>query len=462
MNNHLNYLFIFSLLTASPTVFGYTYGNPTAAEQAHLEAINRARANPQAEAQRLGFDLFEGTSPGAISGDPLPPLVLNAQLSKAARQHSQDMAARDFFDHNSPEGTDPFERMETAGYQFRAAGENIAFTASTATLDAINSSLALHDILFQDEDYPARGHRVNILSPDFKEIGVGLAAGSLQRNGTTFNAYYVTTDFATAKADEYSFIVGVVYEDHDQDGAYTAGEGMADVAITVVETNEQTVTADAGGYGLPLAEGQYTVQFSHPILGQVIRTVTLAAENIKLDVQAQAFVAGDNDNNEPLFPDLGQANAVNALGMPINTATTFTGGIALNGGSYQTQVMQKLADTVNIVGQIKADPADVGKTVDIFVYAEVELPPLTGTFYYMLDEASNILVWDQNPANLSTFKANLSLQAVEEFVLYQGYFLLPGALKLFFGYRYLNCATSPCSDSVIVYNSQPVDVEITL
>ncbi len=47
----------------------YEYGNPTPAEQAHLEAVNRARANPLAEASRLGIDLFEDVAPGAISGD---------------------------------------------------------------------------------------------------------------------------------------------------------------------------------------------------------------------------------------------------------------------------------------------------------------------------------------------------------------------------------------------------------
>ncbi|MCP3946334.1 MAG: hypothetical protein GY709_05865, partial [Herbaspirillum sp.] len=51
------------------------YGDPTAAEQAHLEALNRARLNPPAEAVRLGIDLFEGVPEGKISSDPSPPLA---------------------------------------------------------------------------------------------------------------------------------------------------------------------------------------------------------------------------------------------------------------------------------------------------------------------------------------------------------------------------------------------------
>jgi len=61
-------------------VYSFDYGDPTAAEQAHLEAINRARLNPPAEAARLGIDLYEGVTAGDISGLPVQPLVLNSKL----------------------------------------------------------------------------------------------------------------------------------------------------------------------------------------------------------------------------------------------------------------------------------------------------------------------------------------------------------------------------------------------
>ncbi len=41
----------------------YEYGNPTPAEQAHLETVNRARANSLAEDSRLSIDLIEGVAP---------------------------------------------------------------------------------------------------------------------------------------------------------------------------------------------------------------------------------------------------------------------------------------------------------------------------------------------------------------------------------------------------------------
>ena len=72
----------------------YLYGDPSPAEQAHLERINRARLDPRAEAERLlGGDLNEGiTDPTLqISLAPKQPLTSNALLHAAARAHSRDM-----------------------------------------------------------------------------------------------------------------------------------------------------------------------------------------------------------------------------------------------------------------------------------------------------------------------------------------------------------------------------------
>jgi len=146
----------------------FDYGDPTAAEQAHLEAINRARLDPVGEAARLGIDLFEGVSFGAISGSPVQPLVFNTKLITAARLHSQDMIDQDYFAHESWDGKSPFDRMQAAGYVYASAGENLAsYMGSTGPLDKVSTALALHDNLFLDENYPNRGHRVNILTESF-------------------------------------------------------------------------------------------------------------------------------------------------------------------------------------------------------------------------------------------------------------------------------------------------------
>lgn len=94
----------------------------------------------------------------------LPALKANWQLSRVARYKSEDMANKGYFSHTSPTYGSPFKMMEDFGIKFTAAGENIAMGQQTAR-DVMNAWMN------------SPGHRNNILSPSFTEIGVGLAKG---------------------------------------------------------------------------------------------------------------------------------------------------------------------------------------------------------------------------------------------------------------------------------------------
>jgi uncharacterized protein YkwD len=94
----------------------------------------------------------------------LKPLRLNPTLAKSAQRHAEDMLKRGYFDHRSPAGTTVRERSRAAGYQWAAIGENIAF-GQTSVDEVVETWLE------------SPGHRKNILSPNFSELGVGLALG---------------------------------------------------------------------------------------------------------------------------------------------------------------------------------------------------------------------------------------------------------------------------------------------
>jgi uncharacterized protein YkwD len=94
----------------------------------------------------------------------LKPLQLNSRLDQAAQRHAEDMLAHGYFAHRSPSGTTVRERSKAAGYAWRAIGENIAY-GQTSVDEVIETWLE------------SPGHRRNILSPDFRELGVGLALG---------------------------------------------------------------------------------------------------------------------------------------------------------------------------------------------------------------------------------------------------------------------------------------------
>jgi len=94
---------------------------------------------------------------------PAPALRLNSILVGTARAMSQDMGDRNFFDHTDPDGLDPFQRMEAAGYNGGAMGENIAAGYSSGA-EVVAGWLS------------SDGHCRNIMDPDFGVIGIGYAS----------------------------------------------------------------------------------------------------------------------------------------------------------------------------------------------------------------------------------------------------------------------------------------------
>jgi uncharacterized protein YkwD len=56
----------------------------------------------------------------------LPPLSANPKLDAAAREHARDMARHEKLSHEGSDESTPPQRIERAGYQGRASGENVA------------------------------------------------------------------------------------------------------------------------------------------------------------------------------------------------------------------------------------------------------------------------------------------------------------------------------------------------
>ncbi|WP_010273504.1 stalk domain-containing protein [Paenibacillus senegalensis] len=92
------------------------------------------------------------------------PLGLHVELSKVAREKSKDMNDHQYFSHTSPTYGTPFEMMESFGFYYKAAGENLAMGYPTAAR-AIQGW----------EESP--GHLDNILSNSFEYVGVGYYNG---------------------------------------------------------------------------------------------------------------------------------------------------------------------------------------------------------------------------------------------------------------------------------------------
>jgi uncharacterized protein YkwD len=115
----------------------------------------------------------------------------NARLSSASARYSQRMVAEAFFAHESPDGATLVERLSSAGYldggDGWVVGENIGWGQGP-----LSTPRAMVDAWMN-----SAGHRRNILSADYGEIGLGLAVGTPE--SASWGATY-TTDFGRRPA----------------------------------------------------------------------------------------------------------------------------------------------------------------------------------------------------------------------------------------------------------------------
>jgi uncharacterized protein YkwD len=116
-----------------------------------LKLVNDARSQPR----RCGSQSFRAAQ----------PLTLNAQLERAALQHSQEMAKYSYMEHEGRDGSTPAQRVARAGYQWTEVAENVAAGQETPD-DVMTSWLA------------SAGHCANIMNAKFTEIGVASAVNA--------------------------------------------------------------------------------------------------------------------------------------------------------------------------------------------------------------------------------------------------------------------------------------------
>ncbi len=168
----LSAIFLLLVLVQTAVTQEPTIPSPTFAEQV-VELTNAAR-------------LAEGR----------PPLAFNEELTAAAQGHSEDMSRTEFFAHDNPATfLAPSARIAAAGYDGVATGENIA-AGQESPADVLASWLS------------SSGHRTNIMSNNFREIGVGYVDEEADAFPNTAAPYrhYWTQNFG-ARADYFPLII---------------------------------------------------------------------------------------------------------------------------------------------------------------------------------------------------------------------------------------------------------------
>ncbi len=134
--------------TVAPTVandFSCALNEPGGIQAEVMQRVNALRAS--------------GAVCGTTAMAPVGPLAWNNTLLKAARAHSADMAANNYFSHTGRDGRSAAQRITDAGYNYRAMGENIA--AGQTSVQSVMAGWTASE-----------GHCRNLMSATFVDVAV--------------------------------------------------------------------------------------------------------------------------------------------------------------------------------------------------------------------------------------------------------------------------------------------------
>jgi uncharacterized protein YkwD len=155
---------------------------PSAASAANCQGADVAPALLGANANHVTLCLLNNER----RAHGLHPFKMDGRLSSAAAGHSSDMVAHRYFDHDSRDGQDFSSRIRHSGWmrgrRSWTVGENIGFGSGSQATPRAMVSAWMH----------SAGHRANILTRQFRQIGIGIALGdpSGDADGATYS-----TDF---------------------------------------------------------------------------------------------------------------------------------------------------------------------------------------------------------------------------------------------------------------------------
>ncbi|QKS73194.1 LysM peptidoglycan-binding domain-containing protein [Paenalkalicoccus suaedae] len=140
-----------------------TVSQPSGQAQAQTQPQTQDQNMSQFEQEVVRLTNIERQKQG------LPALRANASLANVARVKSQDMRDRNYFSHQSPTYGSPFDMMRQFQISYQSAGENIA-AGQTTPEQVVQGWMN------------SPGHRANIMSTSFNQIGIGYAQGGSYRH----------------------------------------------------------------------------------------------------------------------------------------------------------------------------------------------------------------------------------------------------------------------------------------
>ncbi|QUC65421.1 CAP domain-containing protein [Nitrosopumilus sp. K4] len=155
-----------------------------------IQENNPINKKPVIDKIKLEFQVHHLTNQYRLQNG-LAALSFDDELSNIARHHSQDMASRNYFSHDSPEGNDPTDRASSQGYRCHKVIGNLIYEGIAENIFQNN----LYDTVWYTNGIPTSydwntleelatstvdgwmdspGHRQNILTKTFDREGIGV------------------------------------------------------------------------------------------------------------------------------------------------------------------------------------------------------------------------------------------------------------------------------------------------
>lgn len=363
---------------------------PSAQEQYMLELLNETRLDPLGNAERYLSSYTSQSSPDpsvasalrsfgvdmsallaqyqALS--PTAPLAWSPELADAAAGHNDVMIAQDIQTHQAPGEASLGDRLREAGYQFRAAGENVFAYAKSAlyghagfmidwgyddedkTNGVLNSNYRETGDGIQD---PA-GHRRTIMSGGYTEVGIAIERETDGR--TSVGEYVITQDFGTRLL---TFVTGVAYNDTNGDDFYSVGEGVGSLKVSVGDSS--VTNYNTGGYSLETGTGAKTITLTGGGLTSAVTVNAALNGNLKLDV-----VDGDTLLTSGSVSVSGPVDTIRGLGI-VGLSLTGDDGDQTIEGTKGNDTLSGKGGNDRLEGGLGDDRLDGGAGDDVAVYS---------------------------------------------------------------------------------------------
>jgi hypothetical protein len=215
----------------------------------------------------------------------LQELKADDKLTEAAKLKAEDMAAKGYFAHVSPEGVDPWHWIDSVGYEYVRAGENLAvnFVDSKDVVDAWMASAS---------------HKANIMKSSFSEIGVATASGTYKGRSAIFIVELFAEPYKPLAADPAELPELLP----EGSGQATAPKGSGTDVLGAYDDRSSVISSVA-------AAPRRSLNIVYIVFGTIVLLSILLAVFVKRNIQHPSLVV----NGAAILMVISAAMAINRL-----------------------------------------------------------------------------------------------------------------------------------------------------